>query len=500
MPLHVYSADAAVAIRKDNSLSSWGGRSEINRVEPIAKPGFDAPFKLEPGDSIFTMGSCFARNIENHLITRGYRVPMRELFKTPLFSAMAPDTINNYGVPSLANELSWALDPETPFPYDDHILEVMTGRYADLHLSPTLRPQPKETVHELRKLLIEATQTVRNCRIVIMTLGLAEVWFDKQTGTYINEAVRPAFIRSYPGRFELHVLSFDEVLSYMRRVLDLLRLYGQPETRVILTVSPVPLNATHRPMDVIVANTYSKSVLRCVIDAVMTEYSFVTYYPSYESVMLSDRRLTWLDDFRHVSEALIGVNVSRMLSAFSRAADDLSTAKAEIEAGGAVAAAAWAEKVVTMSEEDAEAFFRDFGQWAQQSSDFALKYATYAKERGDQARAMEIVRGAPQMTEPLAALGGECALAVQQPNVAIEILNKVIKLGLRSHPLWRHYVSAHLQLHGIEQGIAIAQDYINSTSGHEATTFYHLAICSRRLRRRLLHPTFGRRTNLVERT
>lgn len=55
------------------------------------------------------------------------------------------------------------------------------------------------------------------------------------------------------------------------------------------TVSPVPLYLTFSGEDIIVANTYSKSVLRAVCNAVENSRKRVDYFPSYEAVTLSTR-------------------------------------------------------------------------------------------------------------------------------------------------------------------------------------------------------------------
>jgi hypothetical protein len=85
---------------------------------------------------------------------------------------------------------------------------------------------------------------------------------------------------------------------------------------VILTVSPVPLAATFTGRDVLVANMYSKSVLRAVAEEIRARFDFVDYFPSYESVMLSPRATTWEEDGVHVADAAVAVNVRRMVEAY----------------------------------------------------------------------------------------------------------------------------------------------------------------------------------------
>ncbi len=53
-------------------------------------------------------------------------------------------------------------------------------------------------------------------------------------------------------------------------------------------------------MDVVVANTYAKSVLRAVAQQWAAAHDNVDYFSSYEIVQNSDRAATWEPDLRHV--------------------------------------------------------------------------------------------------------------------------------------------------------------------------------------------------------
>src|SRR4029077_3129506 len=111
------------------------------------------------------------------------------------------------------NEIAWAFG-EQPFEPEKHLLETREGRFADIHLSPTIRPEAWDIVLGRRMAIAEAYRLAATCSTVIMTLGLCEVWFDTLTGCYINVAPRPSLLSRHPGRFELHVLSFDEAYRY----------------------------------------------------------------------------------------------------------------------------------------------------------------------------------------------------------------------------------------------------------------------------------------------
>jgi hypothetical protein len=61
--------------------------------------------------------------------------------------------------------------------------------------------------------------------------------------------------------------------------------------------------ATFSTMDVVLANTYAKSLLRTVAQEWAAAHDNVDYFPSYEIVQNSDRAAVWEPDLRHVKGA-----------------------------------------------------------------------------------------------------------------------------------------------------------------------------------------------------
>jgi hypothetical protein len=302
-----------------NPLRRWPARDgKPNRIEPVAKPHFDVPFRLIEGESIFTIGSCFARHIEQSLADRGFAIPILELLKQDsAFFDVDSAFLNNYGTPSIAQELTWALDETCPFDPSTGLAELIPGGFVDMHLFGRIKPVSYEVALKRREAIRDVTRRIKECRVVIITLGLAEVWYDKRARGYLNITPRQPLQLREPDRYELRVLTFDETLLHLRRALDLIRTHGRPDVQVLLTVSPVPMTQTFRPIDVAVANTYSKSVLRAAAEHAVYEYDNVHYFPSFESVTLSDRHLAWREDLIHVTQELVDVNVGRMVSAFA---------------------------------------------------------------------------------------------------------------------------------------------------------------------------------------
>ncbi len=67
----------------------------------------------------------------------------------------------------------------------------------------------------------------------------------------------------------------------------------------------------------LVANTYSKAVQRAAVEAFVRRHDNVDYFPSYESVVMSDRKRAWRDDQAHASDEIVRLNVLRMIEAYA---------------------------------------------------------------------------------------------------------------------------------------------------------------------------------------
>lgn len=431
MPLLSLGSTEAVANRKGNPFAGWGARGAANRVEPVAAPHFEAPFKLAPGQSIFTIGSCFARNVEAELAARGFDIPVRRIFERPEFQGVELQAINNYGTPSIHNEIAWALGGKT-FDEAANFIEVAPGKFADLHLTPTLRPESLEIVRRRRAAILAATRLLPDCAAMVVTLGLVEVWRDNGSGEYLNVAPRPQILRQDPERFSLHVLSYEECLHHLRSALDIVYSVARPEFRVILTVSPVPLTSTHTADDVIVANGYSKAVLRTVAETIRRSDPRVVYFPSYESVVLSDRKLAWEDDLIHVTGKIVSFNVGRMVAAFVEGAET-----------GAPASEAEAVEAARRARDQSDmTFFETYGDWSARSAQFAVEHAGLLKVY-DVARALEVLAGAPQDSEQVTVLRAQLLTDAGRAGEAVGILRPMCHAGSANPAAWAALLKAH---------------------------------------------------------
>lgn len=318
MAVQIIPGEDAFHNAKRNPAAHWPTRlTAENRLEPLCKPAFAPSFQMVYGEKVFTIGSCFARHVEKALVARGFDVVTTKVLDADFdFARFGMSILNNYGVPSIYNELDWALHGDNAFKEEDNFFEIVPDRFMDIHLTYLLRPAILDTIRRRRAAITGIVRQVVHCPTVVMTLGLVEVWHDGQTGRYLNMPPAKVLLDRFPGRFALHVLDYETALSFLRRIISLLKDKAQVKQNVVLTVSPVPLIATFTNNDVLVANSYSKSLLRTIVEVVVNENDHVDYFPSYESVTLSDRAAAWKEDLHHVETSLISLNVERMVRGY----------------------------------------------------------------------------------------------------------------------------------------------------------------------------------------
>lgn len=318
MPISRTPALEAVANLRERSRSRWPHRSDSeNRIEPVARPHFETSFSFEPGATIFTIGSCFARHIEAALQERGFKVPTRH-FWVDGAAGKATDNwmLDNYGVPAIYNEIRWALGIGEPYDPKEQLFEVYPGKFADLHLSSRVPLCSFDDAVSRRDRIFQVNRSIRTADTAIITLGLVEVWWDKLTGIHLNTRPYETVIRAAPDRFEVHVLAYEEIFAQLDSLIAMILEHCSTIGGIIITVSPVPMTSTYTHHDVAVANQYSKAVLRAAAAAIVEKYDRLDYFPSYETVILSDRQRAWTDDLVHVTPEMIEVNVARLLGAY----------------------------------------------------------------------------------------------------------------------------------------------------------------------------------------
>ncbi|RYG89812.1 GSCFA family protein [Loktanella sp. IMCC34160] len=311
------SAAKAMERARSNGLRKYPAPDKDgDRLYPLASPNCSPSFKIGPEDTIFAIGSCFARNVEKSLEAAGKRVLSREFELGAIGESLgdAANFFNKYSIHSVTNEIRWALERDS-FPGEDLIYPLGKGRYCDSQLGMAKLDFPMDDILAFRHRYLDAMAQAATADVLILTLGYVETWYDTKLGLYLNVSPPGPLIKEDPERFEFRVLSYQDVLDGLEDLYALLQKHRTKPLKMLVTVSPVPLLATFRDMDVLVANAYSKSVQRAALDEFLIGKDGVDYFPSYEFVTLSNPTVAWSrGDYRHVSPDVVNRIMSNVLT------------------------------------------------------------------------------------------------------------------------------------------------------------------------------------------
>jgi len=255
--------------------------------------GLHSPkFAITEETAIFTAGSCFAQHLGRRLRLAQYRVvdsePMPEWIPddvlTPygyrLYSARYGNIYTMRQFRLLIDEALGIRDP------GDEIIWNRNDRFYDA-LRPNVEPEgldSRDDVQTARAYHLQAVRDALNTAdVFVFTLGLTESWVDHQTGTAFP--VAPGILADpAPGHIiQFHNFAFGEIWEDFIAVRTALRGL-RPQSRILLTVSPVPLVATATNAHVAIANSHSKSVLRAICGEACAAFDDVDYFPSYEII------------------------------------------------------------------------------------------------------------------------------------------------------------------------------------------------------------------------
>lgn len=255
----VRSSNKIVGWHKSDHITYWPTKEMTNNdLDAILDELFSAYAPAEPlfskDDQILTMGSCFALRIREWLKTKGRGTE----------SLFIPAGLNN------------------TFAIRQFIEWVMTGnRSHDAYWYDELKDGVgKWEAPEDQKTIKKAFQ---NHAGYIITLGLSEVWRDKETnGVFWRGVPNNVFDEE---KHESVVSTVPENVNNIKTIIKLLR-ENCGDKPIIITLSPVPLNATFQDRPCIVSDCLSKSILRVAIDQALTEVDDknVYYWPSFEYV------------------------------------------------------------------------------------------------------------------------------------------------------------------------------------------------------------------------
>jgi hypothetical protein len=276
----------------------WAQNLERFNTAPLALSGA-AKLKLNASDRVFCMGSCFARNIEEALLYRGVKVLSKRIV-APEAPNRVNGIVNKFTTASMLNEVTWALSGGDG---EASLIEAGDG-WVDLQLSPGLSPCAHARAIERRRYFErDYFARLKAADVIILTLGLIETWRDEAAGIWQNAAPPFFAAKQQPDRFSFHVTDVAQNVAWLKELRARITTI-RPDAKYIVTVSPVPLQATFTGVDVFVANMRSKSTLRAAASAFADAYEDVDYFPSYEMVMGAGER-AFAADRVHVRDPIV---------------------------------------------------------------------------------------------------------------------------------------------------------------------------------------------------
>lgn len=229
----------------------------------VLKGWMPAAPQISRGTKVTAFGSCFAANITRHLSSLGFDTSKNR--DPDIYISRVGDGLVN--VHALAGQFEWALENKSPPENLWHGYDA-----ADLGFDEALRLRTRDVFLDTE--------------FFIVTLGLSEIWYDEQTGGVFWRAVPTR--RFDAARHKFRVSSFAESKANIALMYRLIRQHV-PKAKVLFTLSPIPLQATFRPVSCMTANTVSKAILRAALDEFIRENEAdlntqLFYFPSFEYV------------------------------------------------------------------------------------------------------------------------------------------------------------------------------------------------------------------------
>lgn len=256
--------NAAAAEQKwylSDTFRRYPPKSQVRAsVERVLEGWTPATPIIHPLTRVLAIGSCFAANFIEWLIAHDYNLPLKD---NP-YAGLLRNAFESASV--VAQQFRWAFgefDPTKALWFDKNKRLV----------------EPTEERRSALQALLEQTE------VLVVTLGLSEVWYDTQTGEPLWRVMPVDYYD--PARHAFKVQTVAETVQALEAI-DSIRSRYLPNLKILFTVSPLRLRATFRPVSAVTANSVSKAVIRAALDEFFRSRSDLNstyfYFPSYEIV------------------------------------------------------------------------------------------------------------------------------------------------------------------------------------------------------------------------
>lgn len=276
-------------------------------------PVSPAPFSISPTDAVVTAGSCFAQHVARYMTKSGFNhfiaEPAHQIFDEDiaarynygLFSARYGNIYTARQLKQLLLRAYGGFDPMVKsWP------KGTEGRVVD-PFRPQIQPNgflsEAELAADRAQHYAAIRKAVEKMSVFVFTLGLTECWVDTRDGAVYPLAPGVAGGAYDPDTVKFHNFDETETTEDLLFALNFIR-EKNPGVKFILTVSPVPLNATMEDRHVFVSTTWSKAVLRIAAENACRAVENCCYFPSFEIITSPHVRGAYFaEDCRAVLEA-----------------------------------------------------------------------------------------------------------------------------------------------------------------------------------------------------
>lgn len=243
-------------------------------------PSISFPFRLTHQQAVLCYGSCFAEHMASRLQERKFKAQLNPFGIT-------------YHPLQIAAGLSALLQGHT-LTSTDLFQHNELWQTFEFH-SQFSHPEKEQALQQMNDSLRGAAQFLQQVDLLIVTLGTAYGFIEKETGKLVNNCHKlPAdhFTRKrfQPGEI---ILPLEKALLGLKE--------RRPTLEVLLTVSPV-----RHIKDGMLENQRSKAALLLTVADLAERLEFVHYFPAYELVMddLRDYRF-YSGDMVHPNELAV---------------------------------------------------------------------------------------------------------------------------------------------------------------------------------------------------
>jgi hypothetical protein len=286
----------------------WPGSFENPPVDGNFPTPDNRRFNISPSTPIASMGSCFAREIKRRLIQRDYNYITEETHHPAsihasaawerVYSTHCMRQIFEYTFGQWQPDLRWWTAPQS-------------NKIQDPYRRVILYDSLKEAEEDFAQHRMHSRKALEQAEVLILTLGLTEIWQDQVDGAVICLPAGPYVKEGGDmSRYRFRVSRYAENLENLERIYELIAA-NNPDCKILMTVSPVNLWATFRKdLDVISASCNSKATLRAAVDEFTGRHENVYYFPAFEMATIYQplSGLTYFADGRenfHVNKATV---------------------------------------------------------------------------------------------------------------------------------------------------------------------------------------------------